>query len=201
MACADHGSAPSSGFALVEALVAASLFLVFFALIGPVLLSPHQQGRKSAVYDALEAEISRDLNWFKAYAKGWRCLNGPYSGCANDVSTDAMAALAYQPTTSGLSPDCSLRTGSSQQLNLADNFLADARSASTVPSRPYPIPTPTTASTTMTLPAYATGTALTRAIAISTAGTRLILTYSASGSVSLSKSTSLLIEASAWCPA
>lgn len=189
------------GFALIEALMAASLFLLFFGLIGSALLSPHQQGRKAALYDAIEAEMSRDLSWFKAYGKAWRCLNGPYSGCANDVSTDAMAALAYQPTTGGTNPDCSLKSGSSTQLNLADNFLSEARTAITAPTRPYAIPTPVTTSTSLTLPSYAGGTTLTRTIAISATGQRLILTYTAAGDVSVTKSASLLIEASAWCPA
>jgi hypothetical protein len=192
---------PDGAFALVEALMAASLFLLFFAMVGSVLLSPHQQGRRSSVYDALEAEISRDLGWLKGFSKSWRCLNGPYSGCANDVSTDAMAALAYQPTTSGLQPDCSLKSGSSVQLNLADNFLADARTVVTVPARPYAIPTPATTAQSLSLPGYAAGTTLQRTLSASTTGNRLVVTYTASGDVTLTKSASLLIEASAWCPA
>ncbi len=175
----------ASGFSLIELLIASVLLAVFFAAAASTLQNPLQSGRRAAAIDAVEAEISRDLGWIKAYSKAWRCLNGRFPGCTN-----ASSNIYYNPTsTSG--GECS---------NIASPFLADARTANTVPARPYAIPDPATTSQALSLPAVGAGVALGRTITSESGNTRLRILYTATGNVALRKEASVYIEAAAWCP-
>ena len=91
------GSQP--GFSLMEVIVAAAIFFVAMAGASTAIIGAIQISTRAAVRDALEAAVTLDLNWIRAYAKSWHCQTGPYASCLNITSGSALSssALNYQP--------------------------------------------------------------------------------------------------------
>jgi prepilin-type N-terminal cleavage/methylation domain-containing protein len=87
------------GFSLMEMIVAAAIFFVAMAGASTAIIGAIQISTRAAVRDALEAAVTLDLNWIRAYAKSWHCQTGPYASCLNITSGSALSssALNYQP--------------------------------------------------------------------------------------------------------
>ncbi len=152
-----------NGFSLMEMIVAAAIFFVAMAGASTAIIGAIQISTRAAVRDALEAAVTVDLNWIRAYAKSWRCQTGPYANCLNITGGSALSASAlnyqppYDPSPSSayqrFATLCANRTTSSlatpaHQLLIEANGIA---SGSTNPPPP-PVPIPATAGVEQAMP-------------------------------------------------
>ena len=151
------------GFSLMEMIVAAAIFFVAMAGASTAIIGAIQISTRAAVRDALEAAVTLDLNWIRAYAKSWHCQTGPYANCLNITSGSPLSASAlnyqppYDPTAGSayqqFSTLCTNRYSSSiatpaHQLLIDANGIA---SGSTNPPPP-PLPIPATAGVEQAMP-------------------------------------------------
>ena len=151
------------GFSLMEMIVAAAIFFVAMAGATTAIIGAIQISTRAAVRDALEAAVTLDLNWIRAYAKSWHCQTGPYASCLNITSGSALSASAlnyqppYDPTPSSayqrFATLCTNRNSSSL-LTPAHQLLIEANgiaSGSTNPPPP-PLPIPATPGVEQAMP-------------------------------------------------
>ena len=117
----------SGGFTLIEVMVAVSIAAGVISLLVPTLLRQVAIGEEANRLTAVEAVVSKDLDWFANYAKIWKLKSGSYPAVAaagTTVLTNAITKTATEYTTGAAAlyepnpDDCS--TG------LAAPFLADA---------------------------------------------------------------------------
>lgn len=152
-----------NGFSLMEMIMAAAIFFVAMAGASTAIIGAIQISTRAAVRDAIEAAVTLDLNWLRAYAKSWHCQTGPYANCLNITSGSVLSssALNYQPPYDP-SPSsayqqfailCANRNSSSLATP-AHQLLIDANgiaSGSTNPPPP-PLPIPATAGVEQAMP-------------------------------------------------
>ncbi len=151
------------GFSLMEMIVAAAIFFVAMAGATTAIIGAIQISTRAAVREALEAAVTLDLNWIRAYAKSWHCQTGPYASCLNITSGSALSASAlnyqppYDPTPGSAYQQfatlCTNRNSSAlatpaHQLLIEANGIA---SGSTNPPPP-PLPIPATAGVEQAMP-------------------------------------------------
>ena len=151
------------GFSLMEMIVAAAIFFVAMAGATMAIIDAIQISTRATVRDALEAAVTLDLNWIRAYAKSWHCQTGPYASCLNITSGSALSssALNYQPPYDPIPGSayqrfatlCTNRNSSSlatpaHQLLIEANGIA---SGSTNPPPP-PLPIPATPGVEQAMP-------------------------------------------------
>ena len=147
----------------MEMIVAATIFFVAMAGASTAIIGAIQLSTRAAVRDALEAAVTLDLNWIRAYAKSWHCQTGPYANCLNITSGSVLSSSglnyqpAYDPTPGSAYQQfatlCTNRYTSSlatpaHQLLLEAHGIA---SGSTNPPPP-PLPIPTTAGVEQAIP-------------------------------------------------
>ena len=115
----------SGGFTLIEVMVAVSMAAGVISLLVPALLRQVAIGEEANRLTAVEAVVSKDLDWFANYAKIWKLKSGSYPDAGRSDLTYAVTKTAteyisgpaaiYEPN-----PDHCSTTG------LAAPFLADA---------------------------------------------------------------------------
>jgi type II secretory pathway pseudopilin PulG len=212
----QHGGMPqhhrqSSGFTIIEIVVASVVVLIALAGVANSLISSLSVANKASVNDALEAAIAEDSSWLKAYAKSWNCQTGPYSGCVSKTAGLA-SAVNYLPVYSDTAGSsyvkfktwCSNRPGSSSSPSPAHQLVTDAATAS--PAPPNTVQLPETLISMSTAPAVAQSYKLYRTISVdpSNGGNAINVTYATKSTDTptrpFQRSMTLFVEASAWCP-
>jgi len=195
----------SGGFTLIEVMVAVSIAAGVISLLVPTLLRQVAIGEEANRLTAVEAVVSKDLDWFANYAKIWKLKSGSYPTVGRAKLTEAVtktatgyisgAATIYEP-----SPvDCS--TGLAAPL-LADAEVLDTTGAAIPYLPPYEIngssPTEITASS-----GGVSNLSVIRELAAE--GNRIHIYYHTtttdSNSIRLNytREASVLVEAAAWC--
>ena len=177
------------GFTILEVLVAVSIAASVIGLLATTLIRQITLGEESGRLTAVEAVVSRDLNWFANYAALWKLRFGTY-----DVSSDITqvsrsspaAAVFYVPTDA----NCN---------SLAASLLNDAQNTqfSSEFSPPYSI-THLNATTIQVPGVGGVGVIVSRTI--TPVGNRVRISYVSSvNGFSFRREASLLVEAGAWC--
>jgi len=195
----------SGGFTLIEVMVAVSIAAGVISLLVPTLLRQVAIGEEANRLTAVEAVVSKDLDWFANYAKIWKLKSGSFPDAGRSVLTNAATKTATEYISGGAAiyepnpDDCS--TG------LAAPFLADADDLDTTRTAiayipPYEIngssPTEITASS-----GGVSNLSVIRELAAE--GNRIHIYYHTtttdSNSIRLNytREASVLVEAAAWC--
>jgi len=196
----------SGGFTLIEVMVAVSIAAGVISLLVPALLRQVVIGEEANRLTAVEAVVSKDLDWFANYAKIWKLKSGSYPAdgrakltkAATKTATDYIsgAATIYEPNP----VDCS--TG------LAAPFLADAQDLDTTGTATYYLPPyEINASSPTEITASSGGVSNLPVIRreLAAEGNRIHIYYYAiatdSNSIRLNytREASVLVEAAAWC--
>lgn len=197
-----HHSAQSrapgqQGITLLEVLVAVLIGSSAISLLVPPLVRQYSLSGDSSNLTAVEAVVSRDLDWISDFARGWRMQSGPYN------LPTAITGLSSAPTGNDLVyyPDPSLCSAGTLASDSSAGILARMSAATGLTGaavRPYPIPA--TASQSQDL-VTVNGITVQRIITPQT--NRLQVLYQLSGnaadSLRFSRQASVLIEAAAWC--
>ena len=179
-----------NGMTLVEVLVAVLIATSAIALLVPTLVRQYGLSSDTTSLTAVEAVVSRDLDWISDYARWWKMRAGPYS---LPISITALSnpptgnEVVYEPPASS----CAAGTLTGEILTAMANAPSEA-------ARPYTVPA--TAPQTTDL-ATVNGITVQRTITPQT--NRLQLRYQLQGapaaSLRFSRQASVLIEAAAWC--
>jgi len=196
----------SGGFTLIEVMVAVSMAAGVISLLVPALLRQVAIGEEANRLTAVEAVVSKDLDWFANYAKIWKLKSGSYPAdgrakltkAATKTETDYIsgAATIYEES----SPvDCS--TG------LAAPFLADAQDLDTTGTAIYYLPPyEINGSSPTEITASSGGVSNLSVIReLAAEGNRIHIYYRTpatdSNSIRLNytREASVLVEAAAWC--
>jgi type II secretory pathway pseudopilin PulG len=112
-------------------MVAVSIAAGVISLLVPALLRQVAIGEEANRLTAVEAVVSKDLDWFANYAKIWKLKSGSYPDVGKSDLTKAVTKTATEYISGGAaiyepnSNDCS--TG------LAAPFLADAKGLDSEP--------------------------------------------------------------------
>jgi type II secretory pathway pseudopilin PulG len=187
------------GITLLEVLVAVLIGSSAISLLVPVLVRQFSLSSDSSNLTAVEAVVSRDLDWISDFARGWRMQSGPYN------LPTAITGLSTSPTGNDLVyyPDpllCSAGTLASDPSGgiLARMSAVNNSGLSSAAARPYPIPATASQSTDLT-----TVNGITVQRIITPQANRLQVRYQLSGDAAaplrFSRQASVLIEAAAWC--
>jgi len=195
--CHATNASPSKreGFTIIEVLVAVSIAGGVITMLVPALLRQVTLGEQTNRLTAVEAAVSRDLNWFKNHAKLWKLKAGSYPPIITDTLTGysdvtqtkytTEAAAIYEPT----SADCQ---------NLASNLLT---AASTISSAGNQSPNPIGATKIEvigqgfnTMEVFRNVTPMGKKIHLSYA----LLNVNSNG-LAFRREASVLVEAGAWC--
>jgi type II secretory pathway pseudopilin PulG len=186
-------------------MVAVSIAAGVISLLVPTLLRQVAIGEEANRLTAVEAVVSKDLDWFANYAKIWKLKSGSYPTVGRAKLTKAVtktatdyisgAATIYEP-----SPvDCS--TG------LAAPFLADAEVLDTTGAAiPYLPPYEINGSSPTEITASSGGVSNLSVIReLAAEGNRIHIYYHTTTTDSNSirfnytREASVLVEAAAWC--
>lgn len=208
----------ASGFSLIELMIAT--IIIFIVVTGSIELTLRAINlfKQSAAREALEALVSEDIGWLRAYSKSWHCQVGPYEGCKTKTKGLA-SAINYRPEI--YSPDstseyqafrslCQNRSDSTSTETPAHQMLYDA--AEIASDDPYSPPNTILqlslgeeiALNTVSTPLIAKSYRIYRTLDVDTGGNSVTVRYHTKTSdkpyVSINKSSKLFIEATAWCP-
>lgn len=215
-------AAPSTetlGFSLIELVVATTITIVVVLGSIEIALRSLRIFNQGVAREALEAVISDDIAWLRAYSKSWHCEVGPYEGCK--VRSQGLAsAVNYRPEIFSADPDSDYQQFKTWCLNRyipgstatpAHQLLYEA--SLTDSDGTYDPPNPVTvnkiALNLASAPSLAQKYNIYRTIEVVVhseefAGNALRVRYftdiSDSDPVKISKSEQLFIEATAWCP-
>jgi prepilin-type N-terminal cleavage/methylation domain-containing protein len=186
-AAAQH----SGGFTLIEVMVAVSIAAGMISLLVPSLLRQVAIGEQSNRLTAVEAAVSRDLNWFSNYARLWKLKSGSYpllNGYSDVTQTNYTrgGAAIYEPS----SADCQ---------NLASNILVAASGITSAPNQP-----PNLISATKIEVVGQGFTPMEIDREITPLGNKFLIFYNlppipANNGLAFRREALLLVEAGAWC--
>lgn len=173
----------------MEVLVAVVVASGVISLLAPALIRQVSLGEQSNRLTAVEAVVSRDLNWFATYATLWKLSQGTYSVGADVTQVDGLAgndaAAVYLPTPA----NCA---------SLADSLLNDAMKI-TRPEFQPPYPVNKSSATAIQVPGVG-GATLTVSRTVTPVGSKIRLSYIvATNDLNFRRDASLLVEAAAWC--
>ncbi|QPN55795.1 prepilin-type N-terminal cleavage/methylation domain-containing protein [Synechococcus sp. CBW1107] len=200
----------SSGFTLVELLLAGVLLAITMAGIVGAFLAPWRSSNLAARRDALEASVSEDLSWIRDYSKIWHCEIGPYATApanTNNGCQSSGSALSYLPAfNSVLTSRYQLFRSWCINGTVRNQFLTEGASTTVPPNRPNPFQIGATTISN----AQAPGSSVIRTIALNTSadelaistGQRLDITYQSpnDSEIQLFRTSSVFVEAASWCP-
>jgi type II secretory pathway pseudopilin PulG len=174
-------------FTILEVLAAIAIATGVISLLVPTLLRQVSRAEESSRLMAVEAVVSRDLNWFANYATFWRLLVGTYDVPSDVTQTRNIsgAAAFYVPTPANCARP-------------ADSLLNDAlKITSTGFKPPYPI---NKASATSLQGSEIAGAAVVVSRTVTPIGNKIRLSYSSSiNGFLFRREESILVEAAAWC--
>ena len=179
----------STGFTILEVLVAVVVASGVISLLVPALIRQVSLGEQANRLTAVEAVVSRDLNWFATYATLWKLIKGTYS-VSSDVtqaysSPEAAAAAVYVPTPANCASP-------------ADSLLDDALKITATEFQP-PYPVNKSSATALQVPGVG-GPTLTVSRTVTPVGSKIRLSYIvATNDLQFRREASLLVEAAAWC--
>jgi prepilin-type N-terminal cleavage/methylation domain-containing protein len=196
----------SGGFTLIEVMVAVSMAAGLISLLVPALLRQVAIGEEANRLTAVEAVVSKDLDWFANYAKIWKLKSGSYPAGGTTALTNAITKTASNYIPGGAAiyepnpDDCS--TG------LAAPFLADAEllelettgtAISYLPSYEINVSSPT--EITASSGGVSNLSVIRELVAV---GNRIHIYYrtttdSNSIGLNFTREASVLVEAAAWC--
>ncbi|CAK6698024.1 hypothetical protein IFHNHDMJ_02347 [Synechococcus sp. CBW1107] len=188
----------SSGFNLLEVLLAVAIAGLTMAAISTTFSSQLSTARRSSDRSQIESVIAEDLAWIRNYATIWRMESGPY----NLTTTQTKASSFASSPSVSYSPDPSLCSSG----GLASSFVSDAASVTLSPARPNSIPTTSGSQQSLTIPGGIPGVSLNRRITFSSTtpdDNRIYVYYNLSGenssALSISRESSIYLEAASWC--
>lgn len=202
------------GFSIIEVIVATLIISV--VVMGSVegALRSLRIFNNGVARENLEAVISDDSSWLRAYSKAWHCEVGPYESCK--VRTQGLSsAVNYRPEIfSSLSTSdydqfkawCQNRLVSNSTQTPAHQMLSDAAAISLAAAY---APPNTVQSNQLTLNLSKASTLaqkykVYRTISVSNSGNSITVNYYTLASdnpyMKLNKSFQFFVEATAWCP-
>lgn len=92
------------GFSLIELIVATTITIIVVLGSIEIALRSLRIYNQGVAREALEAAISEDIAWLRAYSKSWHCEVGPYEGCK--IRSQGLAsAVNYRPEIFSADPD------------------------------------------------------------------------------------------------
>ena len=196
----------SGGFTLIEVMVAVSMAAGVISLLVPALLRQVAIGEEANRLTAVEAVVSKDLDWFANYAKIWKLKSGSYPTVGASALTKAITMTATNYISGGATiyepnPDhCT--TGLAAPL-LADAEVLDTTGTTVYYLPPYEINVSTPTEITASSGGVSNLSVIRRELAAE--GNRIHIYYyttaTDSNSIRLNytREASVLVEAAAWC--
>jgi len=173
---------------LLEVLVAVLIASSGIALLVPAFVRQLQVSSEPDRLTAVEAVVSRDLDWISDYARWWKMRSGPYN-LSPSITTLSGWSTESEATYEPPADHCEANTLSSDFVDAMGSVPASA-------VRPYAI----SGSGTTDI-ASVNGITVQRIISI--APNRLHVSYLLQGdpasSLRFNRQASVLIEAAAWC--
>ncbi len=202
--CCCLGS--KSGFTVLEVMVAVIIASASIAVLIPSLSRQLIVADEANQFTAVEAAVTRDLDWLSNYVRIWKLKNGVYSlnGSITKVSWsgEGLGPLAeYEP-------DALLCQASADSPNgLAGQMIKDAITLNSLQAEelsvfkpPYPIASP---GVVQVIEIRSGSVDLSINRTIRPLGNRIHVVYAFAGSVTAKlpfyREASLLVEAAAWC--
>ena len=189
------------GFSLLEVLVAASIAAGVVSVLASATKRQMTLGEQTNRLTAVEAVVSRDLDWFSNYARLWKLKTGSYSLNTDITMTSTPytvgGAVNYEPSPA----DCN--SGLAEAL-LADGrrmYLYSATKKTTLITHipPYEIKI----SDNTRIPVASGAGDVTVVRRVDPVGNKIRVFYSLDGpnadGLNFSREASLLVEATAWC--
>ena len=174
-------------FTILEVLAAITIATGVISLLVPSLLRQVSRGEESSRLMAVEAVVSRDLNWFANYATLWRLLVGTYDVPSDVTQTQNIsgAAAFYVPNPANCSRP-------------ADSLLNDALKITSPEFKP---PYPISKGRAISLQGSGiAGAAVVVSRTVTSAGNKIRLSYRSSiNGFPFRREASILVEAAAWC--
>jgi len=201
----------SSGFTILEVLLAVSIAGGLISLLVPALTKQLALGEQSNRLTAVEAVVSSDLNWFSNYARVWKLKSGSYSvtnAVTKTSSYTSAGAATYEP------PEAECKQAAASASGLAKKLLddgADLYTKSTASAlKTYYPPNPLTSSTTIKVTSGGVS-GLNVIRTVKPVGNIIRVFYKLdfaddpakadlrNDGLNFSREASILVEASAWC--
>lgn len=189
------------GFSLLEVLVAASIAAGVVSVLASATKRQMTLGEQTNRLTAVEAVVSRDLDWFSNYARLWKLKTGSYSLNTDITMTSTPytvgGAANYEPSPA----DCN--SGLAEAL-LADGrrmYLYSATKKTTLIT--YIPPYEIKISDNTRIPVASGAGDVTVVRRVDPVGNKIRVFYSLDGpnadGLNFSREASLLVEATAWC--
>ena len=205
----DCERSQGQGFTILEVLVAVSIAIGVISVLAPALTRQVALGEQSNRLTAVEAVVSRDLDWFSNYARLWKLKVGSYSIIRQITTASSYTsggAAIYEP------PPLACNETPNSSTGLAASLLIDAKAFSATLSGiqkvtyqaylpPYEINTAPSTTRIAVTGGGVSGLDVIRTV--TPVGNKLRILYRLDGAnatgLNFTREASLLVEASAWC--